>query len=178
MKFNFLLSTSILVVSTLSFNAYATLEHTVSIGYAKSKLKVDEDLINDNLKGINLKYNHEVANDWGVISSFSYAKNKNDGYDHWGYAGTSKISYYSLTAGPSYRLNNYVSAYGLIGFGYFHEDFHYYDEREKENKISMAYGLGVQVNPITNLAIDVSYEYSKLYDIDFTTWVVGIGYRF
>ncbi|SUC40558.1 outer membrane protein (attachment invasion locus protein) [Proteus mirabilis] len=51
-------------------------------------------------------------------------------------------------------------------------------EREKENKISMAYGLGVQVNPITNLAIDVSYEYSKLYDIDFTTWVVGIGYRF
>ncbi|EMB6102605.1 outer membrane beta-barrel protein, partial [Proteus mirabilis] len=52
------------------------------------------------------------------------------------------------------------------------------DEREKENKISMAYGLGVQVNPITNLAIDVSYEYSKLYDIDFTTWVVGIGYRF
>ena len=21
-------------------------------------------------------------------------------------------------------------------------------------------------------------EYSKLYDIDFTTWVVGIGYRF
>ncbi|WP_235977756.1 Ail/Lom family outer membrane beta-barrel protein [Proteus mirabilis] len=42
----------------------------------------------------------------------------------------------------------------------------------------MAYGLGVQVNPITNLAIDVSYEYSKLYDIDFTTWVVGIGYRF
>lgn len=178
MKFNFLLSTSILVVSTLSFNAYATLENTVSIGYAKSKLKVDEDLINDNLKGINLKYNHEVANDWGVISSFSYAKNKSDGYDHWGYAGTSKISYYSLTAGPSYRLNNYVSAYGLMGLGYFHEDFHYYDEREKENKISMAYGLGVQVNPITNLAIDVSYEYSKLYDIDFTTWVVGIGYRF
>ncbi|MEY2344070.1 Ail/Lom family outer membrane beta-barrel protein [Proteus mirabilis] len=71
-----MLSTSILVVSTLSFNAYATLENTVSIGYAKSKLKVDEDLINDNLKGINLKYNHEVANDWGVISSFSYAKIK------------------------------------------------------------------------------------------------------
>lgn len=42
----------------------------------------------------------------------------------------------------------------------------------------MAYGVGVQFNPLPNIAIDASYEHTKLSDIKVGTWMLGVGYRF
>lgn len=178
MKRNLFISASVLAISTLSFNAHATLNSTLSIGYAQSTIKVDGEKIEDNPKGVNLKYNHEINDNWGMIGSFTYTKITYNFYNYWAKVGTSDISYYSLTAGPSYRFNDYVSAYGLIGLGHLYEDVHYYGDHDEYNKTSMAYGLGLQINPIPNLAIDASYEYAKLDEAKFGTWVLGLGYRF
>ncbi|WP_016674751.1 Ail/Lom family outer membrane beta-barrel protein, partial [Yersinia pestis] len=49
---------------------------------------------------------------------------------------------------------------------------------KKEEQDSLAYGVGMQFNPLNNIAIDASYEYTKLKDANIGTWVLGIGYRF
>ncbi|MBG3078852.1 outer membrane beta-barrel protein [Proteus mirabilis] len=173
-----LISTSMLAISTLSFNAHAALNNTLSVGYAKSSIKFEGNKLEDNPKGVNFKYNHEFDNNWGVIGSLTYTKLTYDFYSYWGKIGTTEIDYVSLTAGPSYRFNDYFSAYGLIGLGHVNQEDKFYDYRGDYNKTSLAYGVGFQVNPIPNIAIDASYEYSKLDDAKFGTWVLGVGYRF
>ncbi|MCE1787330.1 Ail/Lom family outer membrane beta-barrel protein, partial [Enterobacter hormaechei] len=113
--------------------------------------KVDGEKLDENPKGFNLKYRYELDNNFGVIGSFTLT---HQGYDY--YYGSSKIGtgdldYYSLMAGPTYRFNEYVSVYGLVGaahrkvkgeFSAYGYDFEY-----KESKTSAAYGLGLQFNP-------------------------------
>ncbi|HGJ5898912.1 Ail/Lom family outer membrane beta-barrel protein [Arsenophonus apicola] len=55
----------------------------------------------------------------------------------------------------------------------------------KDTETELVYGVGLQINPVKNIAIDVAYEYSKLSfehsnlrDIKFGTWMLGVGYRF
>ncbi|MBI6528047.1 outer membrane beta-barrel protein [Proteus vulgaris] len=180
MNRNLFLSTSLLAISTLSFNVQAALDNTLSVGYAQTSIKVNDDKIDDNLKGINFKYNHEFNNDWGVIGSLTYTKLTYNYYSRWGKIGSTELDYISLTAGPSYRFNDYFSAYGLIGFGHINQEdkFYYDNDNDKLSKSSMAYGLGLQINPIPSVAIDASYEYSKLDGAKFGTWILGVGYRF
>lgn len=178
MKRKIFISASVLAISTLSFNAHALLDNTLSLGYAQSQIKVNGEKIDDNPKGVNIKYNHEFDNDWGVIGSLTYSKLTYNYYNYWRKVGSTEINYFSLTAGPSYRFNDYFSAYGLIGFGHLYQESKYYNNYEEYDKNSTAYGLGFQVNPLPNLAIDASYEYSKLNDAKFSTWVLGVGYRF
>ncbi|MCK9782685.1 MULTISPECIES: Ail/Lom family outer membrane beta-barrel protein [Proteus] len=178
MSRNLFISASLLAISTLSFNVHAALDNTLSVGYAHSSIKVSDDKFDDNPKGINFKYNHEFDNDWGVIGSLTYTKLTYNYYGRWGKIGSTEIDYVSLTAGPSYRFNDYFSAYGLIGLGHVNQDDKFYYSNDEYSKTSMAYGLGLQVNPIPNVAIDASYEYSKFDDAKFGTWVLGVGYRF
>ncbi|MBG2838872.1 MULTISPECIES: Ail/Lom family outer membrane beta-barrel protein [Proteus] len=179
MRRNLFISTSLLAISTLSFNAQAALDNTLSVGYAQTSIKVD-DKMDDDLKGINFKYNHEFDNNWGVIGSLTYTKLTYNYYGRWGKIGSTEIDYVSLTAGPSYRFNDYFSAYGLIGLGHINQEdnFFYDNDNDKLSKSSMAYGLGLQINPIPNVAIDASYEYSKIDGAKFGTWILGVGYRF
>ncbi|WP_407072857.1 Ail/Lom family outer membrane beta-barrel protein [Photorhabdus viridis] len=52
-------------------------------------------------------------------------------------------------------------------------------EAKSHEKTSVAYGAGLQLNPIPNVAVDVAYEYSDLGDkAKVGTFVVGVGYRF
>lgn len=178
MKRNLLISATVLAISTISFGAQAALNNTFSVGYAQTTIKLDDDKIDDNPKGINFKYNYELNDSWGVIGSLTYTKLTYNYYEYWSKVGSSEVNYFSLTAGPSYRFNDYVSAYGLIGLGHVNQEDKYYGEKDDYNKTSMAYGLGLQVNPLPNIAIDASYEYSKLDDTKFGTWVLGVGYRF
>ncbi|WP_193014578.1 MULTISPECIES: Ail/Lom family outer membrane beta-barrel protein [Gammaproteobacteria] len=178
MKRNLFFAASALAISTFSFGVQAALDNTLSVGYAQSSIKLDGNKFADNPKGINFKYNHEFDNDWGVIGSLTYTKLTYNFYSRWGKIGSTEIDYVSLTAGPSYRFNDYFSAYGLIGLGHANQEDKYYYGNDEYSKTSMAYGLGLQVNPIPNVAIDASYEYSKLDDAKFGTWVLGVGYRF
>ncbi|PQQ39695.1 attachment protein [Photorhabdus luminescens] len=172
-------------LSVFSFAANAG-EHTISGGYAQSHVKVDGEKLDENPKGFNLKYRYELDNNWGVIGSFTLTHQGYDYYDGSKKVGTGDLDYYSLMAGPTYRFNEYVSVYGLVGaaHGKVKENsqisilgFNYSYEYE-ESKTSAAYGLGLQFNPMPNWVIDASYEYSKLGDFKVGTWVIGAGYRF
>ncbi|WP_323836607.1 Ail/Lom family outer membrane beta-barrel protein [Photorhabdus africana] len=169
-------------LSVFAFAANAG-ESTISGGYAQSHAKFKDSKIDDHPKGLNLKYRYELDNNWGVISSFTYTYLGYEFYNGGRKVGKADMDYYSLMAGPTYRFNDYVSAYGLIGAAHrkakgesFVSGYELLDH--KGSKTSVAYGLGLQFNPVPNWTIDTSYEYSKLDDLKVGTWVVGVGYRF
>lgn len=174
-----LLSTlAIVVFSAMTANVYATDESTVSVGYAQSHVKVDGNKLDEKPKGFNLKYRYEIDDNWGVLASFAYTHQGYDFYHGGSKVGTGDLDYYSWTMGPAYRFNDYISAYGLIGGAKGRVKVSTSYGSEKESKTSLAYGAGLQFNPYPNIAIDASYEYSKLGDFKVGTWMIGAGYRF
>ncbi|MBS9425050.1 Ail/Lom family outer membrane beta-barrel protein [Photorhabdus caribbeanensis] len=166
-------------LSVFAFAANAD-EHTISGGYAQSHMKFGDDKVDDHPKGLNLKYRYELDNNWGVISSFTYTYLGYEFYSGGRKVAKADIDYYSLMAGPTYRFNDYVSAYGMVGAarGKVKVSDFVHSESESNSKTSIGYGLGLQFNPMPNWTIDTSYEYSKLGETKVGTWVVGVGYRF
>lgn len=179
-----------IVFATLGFSATANADQqTFSIGYAQSKVQDFK-----NIRGVNLKYRYEWNSPFGIIGSFTYMSGKESESYCTIYEkldAQTKLKYYSLAAGPTYRFNEYVSAYGLLGVNYNKVT---YDERwvytgfgsssydESHNKASLMYGIGLQINPVEYLAIDIGYEGSrpevanKKHSID--GFNIGIGYSF
>ncbi len=162
-------------LSVFTFAANAG-DHTISGGYAQSHVKFNGEKIDGNPKGkgFNLKYRYELDNNFGVISSLTYT---HKGFDK------SDVNYYSLMAGPTYRFNEYVSIYGMVGAARGEFEVPVLNGSYTEGKSSVSYGLGLQFNPMPNWTIDTSYEYAKfndarLGDLKVGTWVVGVGYRF
>ncbi|WP_337261479.1 MULTISPECIES: Ail/Lom family outer membrane beta-barrel protein [unclassified Serratia (in: enterobacteria)] len=167
-------------------------QHTVSVGYAQSKV---QNL--HNINGVNLKYRYEWDSPVSVIGSFTYMSGKDD----YSYLlardiinNEAKIKYYSLSVGPAYRFNEFISAYGLLGFNrnkvdYSSQWYNYQgsyvlagSQSGNENKTSLMYGAGVQINPIENVAVDIGYEGSRLniagQSHDINGFNIAIGYRF
>ncbi|WP_145539274.1 Ail/Lom family outer membrane beta-barrel protein [Yersinia kristensenii] len=178
MKKTLLVSSLIACFSIMSVNVYAIGESSISLGYAQSHVKANGHSLDKDHKGINVKYRYEVNNDWGMISSFTYTD-----LDHDYYQGNTKIGegdsrYYSLTTGPIFRINEYVSLYGLMGVAHGKVKFPTPDESVSTSKTSMTAGAGIQFNPYPNVVFDASYEYSKLNDVKVGTWILGAGYRF
>ena len=64
-------SSLFLFVSCLCLTSVAMAEQSVSIGYAQGKV-ADGDTV----RGVNVKYNYEFSNQWGVLASttLSYAE--------------------------------------------------------------------------------------------------------
>lgn len=160
------------------FMGVAHAEQTVSVGYASTHAKYYGE--SEDMPGFNLKYRWEIPDsDWGVIGSFTWTS-KSDSVG----IIDSKLTYTSYTAGPTYRINDYISAYALAGVANGKLKLSipgYYSEKGSDS--SFAWGLGVQFNPISNVAIDASYIGTKFddgygEDIDAGTWMLGIGYRF
>ncbi|UWS29998.1 Ail/Lom family outer membrane beta-barrel protein [Erwinia pyrifoliae] len=160
--------------------------HALSIGYAQSRVQDFK-----NLRGVNLKYRYEPNSLLGVITSFSYMSAGGHEFDSlsWGdtyYDDRIRVKYYSLLIGPSYRINKYVSLYAVSGLGNSKLDLtqnyrhtHYtYTEHTASNTTSFAYGAGVQINPLENIAIDISYEKSKINAKKINGFSMGIGYHF
>ncbi|HEE0108397.1 TPA: Ail/Lom family outer membrane beta-barrel protein [Citrobacter gillenii] len=184
------------VLATFIIGAFLTsgvanaelLQHSLSAGYAQSHAKLDGYGQSEDLSGFNVKYRYEMNDNWGVVTSFVYTNHSKD-YNMMlpNYAGVLEktkvasydLDYFSLTAGPSYRFNDYLSAYALIGVGYGKANV-WLDGlgSASEHKTSPAFGAGFQFNPIKNVTIDASYEYSKFNDVKVGTWMAGIGYRF
>ncbi|GAA0487664.1 MULTISPECIES: outer membrane protein OmpX [Tatumella] len=150
----------------------AMAQSTVSAGYAQS----DYQGVLNKANGFNLKYRYEDgSNPLGWIGSFTYTEKDRtiDGYYQ-------KGQYYGFTGGPAYRLNDWVSIYGVVGIGfgkYQLNDQTAYNKKDSSD-VGFSYGAGLQFNPIENVAVDVGYEQSRIRSVDVGTWITGIGYSF
>lgn len=153
----------------------ANASQTVSVGYAQTEVNITHS---NQMPGFNVKYHWEDDNTGaGVIGSFAYTtKNASDDY------ASGKLTYYSVTAGPSYRFNDYVNIYALLGVAYGKIEQENAYQSYWESSSAFAYGAGVQFNPIENVAIDASYVYTQFSgdsdNVGAGTWMLGVGYRF
>ena len=146
---------------------------TVTGGYAQS----DMQGVMNKTNGFNLKYRYEQDNNpLGVIGSFTYTekdRTENGSYN--------KGQYYGITAGPAYRLNDWASIYGVVGVGYgkFQQTENQgFNRSASTSDYGFSYGAGMQFNPVENVALDFSYEQSRIRNVDVGTWIAGVGYRF
>ena len=131
--------------------------------------------------GFNLKYRWEQDNNpLGVIGSFTYIEDDSTPSS----GDYRKAQYYGLTAGPAYRLADWVSIYGVVGVGYgkFQQNDNAASTANRQkfdnSDYGVSYGAGLQFNPIQNVALDVSYEQSRIRSVDVGTWIAGVGYSF
>ncbi|TPG63415.1 outer membrane protein OmpX [Ewingella americana] len=150
---------------------------TVTAGYAQG----DMQGVANKANGFNLKYRFEQdSNPLGVIGSFTYIEKDDSSADN----GYGKSQYYGITAGPAYRLNDWASIYGVVGVGYgktqgsTDTSSTVLRDKSDTSDYGFSYGAGMQFNPIENVALDFSYEQSRIRSVDVGTWIAGVGYRF
>ncbi|WP_334469824.1 Ail/Lom family outer membrane beta-barrel protein [Arsenophonus sp. PmNCSU2021_1] len=135
-----------------------------------------------NLGGAFMRYRYEIDDESGIISSIAYSTkdynatakaNKNDNKDRIHARGKVSGDYVSLMVGPTYRVNDYVSLYGLIGGAYKKASYESNSQEFRDNKLvnsakysnsdnktQLAYGVGMQVNFWQGATLDVGYERS------------------
>ncbi|EAW9872841.1 Ail/Lom family outer membrane beta-barrel protein [Salmonella enterica] len=152
-----------------------------------------------NLNGFNVKYRYELTDEWGIISSFTYAQASFDGSYHlnessdkyYTSSGHIKSRYLNIMAGPTYRFNDYVSLYGMVGVannriegsydkndhGYYGSAISYDHENNDQRATNASYSVGVQTNPFANVVFDVAYEGSAG-SLRTNGFNVGLGYKF
>lgn len=167
-----------LAVGSVGVANAGDLHHTVSVGYAQTDAKILGT--SNQMPGFNVKYHWEDPDTGvGVIGSYAYTQ-KNLSSD----SANGKLTYYSVTAGPSYRFSDYVNVYALLGVAYGKIEAEDAYVSAWESKTAFAYGAGVQINPIENVAFDFSYVYTQFSneygggDVDAGTIMLGVGYRF
>jgi putative virulence related protein PagC len=183
------ISLAVFVAASLASGAALADNHTVSLGYAQSKVENFK-----NIRGVNAQYRYEWDSPLSVIGSFTYMSGDDDQkyyVDSDSVKNHIDVKYYSLMAGPAYRINEYVSLYALGGVAHTKADVDTkwvnagdgYTQKDSlsEKSTSFAYGAGVQFNPTDELAVNVGYEGTNA-DIDgshsINGWNVGVGYRF
>ena len=167
-----------IVVATSAFAD----NHTFSIGYAQTDVEEFKDL-----RGVNLQYRYEWNSPLSLLGSISYLSRDAKTYESASTYYDTKVEYFSYLLGPAYRFNNYVSAYGLVGFANIKVDSKEYDAASleyayKNTSTEFAYGAGLIVNPTQNLSVNVGYEGTHLKKNEgsnqFNGFNVGVGYRF
>ena len=126
--------------------------------------------------GFNLKYRYEEDNSaLGVLGSFIYTEKSRTASS----GDYNKNQYYGITAGPAYRINDWASIYGVVGVGYGKfQTTEYPTYKHDTSDYGFSYGAGLQFNPMENVALDFSYEQSRIRSVDVGTWIAGVGYRF
>lgn len=167
-----------LTFSATSLANAADLRSTITGGYAQSTVWFDGNTLKDNPAGFNVKYRLELNEELGIITS--YTKVNYDESSSYG-AGSANLAldYHSFMIGPSFRANDYFSAYLMIG-GAKGEAKGTVTGLGSEtlSQTNVSVGAGFQFNIAKNFTIDTSYEYTKLDDVEVGTWVVGAGLSF
>lgn len=183
------ISLAVFVAASLASGAALADNQTVSVGYAQSKVENFK-----NIRGVNVQYRYEWDAPLSVIGSFTYMSGDEDQHyyvDSDSVKNSIDVKYYSLMAGPAYRINEYVSLYALGGVAHTKADVDTkwvnagdnYTQKDSlsEKSTSFAYGAGVQFNPTADLAFNVGYEGTNA-DLDgnhsINGWNVSVGYRF
>lgn len=161
---------AVVLAASVGTTAFAATS-TVTGGYAQSDMQGKANKAG----GFNLKYRYEQDNNpLGVIGSFTYTEKDNTSNGTY-----NKGQYYGITAGPAYRLNDWASIYGVIGVGYGKfQNNNFPNQKSDMSDYGFSYGAGMQFNPIENVALDFSYEQSRIRNVDVGTWIAGVGYRF
>ncbi|WGL96551.1 Ail/Lom family outer membrane beta-barrel protein [Arsenophonus nasoniae] len=153
-----------------------------------------------NLGGAFMRYRYELTDDLGIISSLAYSTkdynanasaSKNKDKDRMSTKNKVSSDYISLMIGPTYRFNEYVSVYGLIGGAYKKVSYESISQEFKnnslvnrsrnsqsDNKTELAYGVGMQVNFWQNATLDIGYEQSGSGEWKTNAFTIGIGYKF
>lgn len=158
---------------------------TASTGYSF----VSDSAIN-NPKGFNIKYGYE----WdgvpiGIISSFTYLSSDVDkGYNYERVSGNAKkeINYRSFAVGPTWRINNILGVYGLVGVGKTDNQYRIKKSANERTVVSFdktnaVYGAGVWVNVAENAQVSAGFETSRYDDADnnnhtMNVYNVNVGY--
>ncbi|AYU97766.1 MULTISPECIES: Ail/Lom family outer membrane beta-barrel protein [Enterobacter] len=151
--------------SIVTGNVFAS-NSTVSVGYARG----DFQGVVNGAEGFNVKFRHDNANSaWGVIGSFMYLEHTGTNNSIY-----SKEKYGSVSAGSSFCLNDWLSIYGLLGVGAGSREL----TQTGSLRYGLNYGVGIQVNSVSELALDIGYENSRIDSVDVGSWMIGIGYRY
>ncbi|ECW3357131.1 STM3031 family outer membrane protein [Salmonella sp. 32070601201500089SM] len=149
---------------------------TFSLGYAQSHTNHA-----GTLRGVRLANNYEMSPDWGLTTSFAWL-NGSQRYSYESSNGRVTTRYYSLLAGPSWKINNQLSLYSQVGPVLLHQRDH--GINESDSKVGYGYSAGVAYTPVSNVAITLGYEGA---DFDATHnsgslnsngFNLGVGYRF
>ncbi|MGB9097088.1 Ail/Lom family outer membrane beta-barrel protein [Erwinia sp.] len=191
---------SVFVVSALSVVVPAQAgQQTVSIGYAQSKVQDFKDI-----SGVNVKYRYEWDSPLSFIGSLTYmsgSNNYHDSVDTSSMSDTvsvynsldikSDLKYYSLSIGPAYRINDYFSVYGLLGANlnkgsddavWKTDGKTFQQKRSTFKNTSFMYGVGMQINPVKYLVVDIGYEGSSVdaeeRSLSVNGFNLGVGYSF
>ncbi|EOT2974196.1 Ail/Lom family outer membrane beta-barrel protein, partial [Escherichia coli] len=94
-------------------------QSTLSAGYLHVSTNVPGS---DDLKGINVKYRYEFTDTLGLVTSFSYAGDKNRQLTRYSdtrwHEDSVRNRWFSVMAGPSVRVNEWFSAYAMAGVAY------------------------------------------------------------
>lgn len=140
--------------------------------------------------GTFVRYRYEMSDDWGFIGSFAYSKTDysapltlnvdNNTSKH---ISNVKGDYMFLMAGPAYRINEYISVYGLVGLGYSNVNFdldvtRYGKKTFSKSNTNLAYGVGIQLNVYQGIIFDAGYERSGSGEWKTDAFTVGLGYKF
>ncbi|CAM9420022.1 hypothetical protein ESCO106038_23985 [Escherichia coli] len=92
-------------------------QSTLSAGYLHALTNVPGS---DDLNGINVKYRYEFTDTLGLVTSFSYAGDKNRQLTRYSdtrwHEDSVRNRWFSVMAGPSVRVNEWFSAYAMEGF--------------------------------------------------------------
>lgn len=154
----------------------ADYKNTISVGYAYANLS---GWIPGNAHGGNIKYNWEnLDSGFGAVGSVTHVAA--DIYNYGINLGTANST--SVLVGPSYRFNEYLSIYAMLGGakGQVKENSGYTSSRT-----SFVWGVGFQVNPIKHFAINAAYERASFSvedirssKLDVGTFIIGGGYSF
>ena len=179
---------TLLLSCVLAGSAYAD-NHSLSIGYAQSKVQDFK-----NIRGVNLQYRYEFDAPVSVLGSFSYMKGDESQEAHfYGHSIKEQVDakYYSVLIGPAYRVNDNVSLYALGGMAHVKADgkssWDWSDgtvdvASGSKSATSFAYGVGVIINPMENVSLNVGYEGTKVHlagsDYSINGFNIGVGYRF
>ncbi|NIF21827.1 MULTISPECIES: Ail/Lom family outer membrane beta-barrel protein [Pantoea] len=142
---------------------------TTTIGYAQSHFNHTHGT---DAKGVQLQGRYELTNDWGVMGGITYTGN------NYSDSGDGSHHYFSLKAGPTYRINDWSSVYADVGYGYASSKFSRNAVTQNHDSSLLVYGAGVQFNPYQNIVLDAGYEYGTAGHTQVGTWNVGVGYKF
>lgn len=144
----------------LSAHALADSENVVTGGYAHT------NTAGNSFNGVNIKYGYTPDGfDLGVVSSLTLTANSNDNIDR---------GYGSALIGTSYRVNDVLKPYVMIGVGRGAVKA----DGDTDTSTGFAYGAGIQLTPFSGFTVDAGYEGSKVFGSNVNSVVIGAGWKF
>ena len=172
---------------------------TMSLGYQRANIKDFGDLY-----GGNFRFQFESSSPWGVMGSLTAMKHNwdneytvcrridtkcRDNYRQ-KHALDKAAEYYSLQAGPTYRISDKLSLFALAGISHSRVDNHDSKRlqglstktRHQHSSNQYAFSSGLTFNATDNLALTTGYEGSRATFDDKKHVVKSVfidaGYRF